>query len=307
MARILVTPRSVTKNGHPSLAKLEAAGHEIVFSTPGAQPSEEELVRLLPDCVGYLAGVEPVSARALEAAARLKVISRNGTGIDNIDLAAAKRLDIAVLRAAGANARGVVELTFGLMFSLARWIPYSDAGIKKGGWDRRKGVEIIGRTLGVIGCGVIGRDVARIATHFGMTVLGYDIAPDPAFHPSPAFRYAPLAEVLAQSDILTLHSPSCGKPLLDASALAKTKRGVLVINTARADLIDKAALGLMLDNGHVAGAAFDVFDAEPPKDDPLIRHDRVVATPHIGGFTDESVDRAVDGAVDNLLAFLGAA
>ncbi|MCY3020311.1 MAG: phosphoglycerate dehydrogenase [Planctomycetota bacterium] len=306
MARILVTPRSVTAGGHPALAKLKDAGYEVVFPTPGKQPTEADLLRALPGCVGYLAGVEEVSAKVLEAAQGLKVISRNGVGVDNVDMGAARRLGIVVCKALGANSRGVAELAMAHILSLARWVPYSDKGIKAGGWERRKGFELIGKTLGLIGCGNIGRLVAKFALGMDMKVLAYDVVQDPAFAPSPDFRYASLDEVLAKSDAISMHCPALpnGKPLIDGAAIAKMKKGVFLINTARADLIDGAALAAALQNGQAAGAAVDVFKTEPPTGDPLVASDRVIATPHIGGFTEESVDRAVHVAVDNLLAEL---
>lgn len=305
-ARILITPRSLTRDVHPALRRLQDAGYELVFCSPGQQPDESELRRLLPGCVGYLAGVEQVSANVLETAPGLRVISRNGVGVDNIDLAAARRLGIAVCKAAGANARGVAELALAHILALARWVPFSDQSIKAGGWERRKGLELVGKTLGLVGCGHVGRLVAKLALGFEMKVLAYDVMPDRSFAPSPDFRYAPLDEVLEKSDVISLHCPAPpgGKPLIDAVALARMKKGVLLVNTARADLIDNAALAAALQSGQVAGAGTDVFKSEPPKDDPLVASDRVVATPHLGGFTEESVDRAVQIAVDNLLAEL---
>jgi D-3-phosphoglycerate dehydrogenase / 2-oxoglutarate reductase len=305
-ARILITPRSLTCDVHPALRRLQDAGYELVFCSPGRQPDESELRRLLPGCAGYLAGVEPVSAGVLEAAPGLRVISRNGVGVDNIDLAAARRLGIAVCKAAGANARGVAELTLAHILALARWVPFSDKGIKAGGWERRKGLELAGKSLGLVGCGNIGRLVARLALAFEMKVLAFDVLPDRSFAPSPDFRYAALDEVLDQSDVISLHCPAPpgGKPVIDAAALARMKKGVLLVNTARADLIDSAALAAALQTGQVAGAALDVFKQEPPKNDPMVSSDRIVATPHIGGFTDESVERAVQIAVDNLLVEL---
>ena len=141
MNKILVTPRSLTKEGDPALDLLTNEGFEIVFSTPGSMPQEDELIRLLPGCVGYLAGVEQITAAVLETAADLKVISRNGTGINAIDLQAAQRLNIEIMRAEGANARGVAELTLGMILGLIRSIPFSDAHMKREVWERRKGLE----------------------------------------------------------------------------------------------------------------------------------------------------------------------
>jgi phosphoglycerate dehydrogenase-like enzyme len=274
-----------------------------VFSSPGVLPTEKELIELLPGCVGYLAGVETISAAVLESASELKVISRNGTGIDNIDLAAAERLSISVCRAIGANARGVAELTIALMLALSRSILYSDAAIKRGKWERRKGIEVASRTLGIIGCGNIGRLVAEFALALGMEVIGHDVAEDCSFAPSDRFRYASLDDLLAQADVISIHCPSqpTGEPLIDQAAFSRMKDGVLLINTARPDLVDTAALAACLESGRVAGAALDVFDVDPPADSPLAKHDRVIATPHIGGFTEESIRRAVEVAVANLL------
>ena len=304
--KILITPRSLTKDRHPDLNRLASAGYELVFSSPGKQPTEEELLSLLPQCAGYLAGVEPVSAKVLEAARLLRVISRNGTGIDNIDLAAAQRQCIRICRAEGANARGVAELAVGLMLALARSIPFSDHHLKAGDWQRRKGMELQGKTLGVVGCGRIGRLVASMGLGLGMDVVGYDVVPDPSFQPSDRFRFASLDEVLHHAHVITLHCPALpgGRPLIDAAALAKMPRGVLLVNTARYDLVDASALTAALQSGQVAGAAIDVFDREPPVGNSLVAHDRVIATPHIGSFTEESVDRSVEVAVTNLLTHL---
>ena len=305
---ILITPRSLTAAGHPALTRLQDAGYELVFSTPGQQPTTAELLQVLPGCVGYLAGVEEVDAQVLEAARGLRVISRNGVGTNNLDLAAARRLGITVCTTPGANARGVAELAMAHLLALARWVPFSDHALKAGGWQRRKGMEVCGKTLGLIGCGHVGRLVARFALGMDMKVLAHDVMPDATFAPSPEFRFAPLADVLRQSDVISLHCPALGdgRALIDAAALATMKQGVFLINTARADLIDAAALTAALQSGQVAGAAMDVFRSEPPTGDPLVACDRVVATPHIGGFTEQSVDRAVDMAVDNLLQALNA-
>jgi len=305
-ASILVSPRSLTTAGHPALARLQDAGYELVFTPPGKQPTTDELLQRLPGCVGFLAGVEDIDARVLEAAPGLRVISRNGVGTNNVDMEAARRLGIRVCTTPGANARGVAELAMAHLLSLARWVPFSDHAIKAGGWQRRKGIEVCGKTLGLIGCGHIGRLVARFALGMDMHVLAYDLIPDATFAPSPQFHYAPLADVIRQSDVISLHcpAPGNGRPIIDAAALAAMKPGVFLINTARAELVDPTALAAALQSGQVAGAAIDVFLNEPPTDDVLVANERVVATPHIGGFTGESVDRAVEMAVDNLLQAL---
>lgn len=304
-ARIAITPRSLSASGHPALEMLTARGYEIVYPAPGKTPSEEDLLRAVPGCVGWLAGVEPISPRVLEAAKGLRVISRNGTGVDNIDLSVARAKGIAVERAMAANARGVAELAITLMLSCFRSVPWSSAHLRQGDWQRRIGIEAQGRTLAVIGCGAIGREVADLALGLGMWVVGYDPYPSNSFA-RPGFRFAGLEEALTSADAISFHCPPGDRPLLDAEMLARLKPGVVVVNTARAELIDDAAMLAALESGHVGGLATDVYRKEPPDLTPLLTHDRVILTPHAGGFTAESVERATRVAVENLLKVLEA-
>lgn len=303
--RVLVTPRSVTRAGHPaSLGKLESRGFEIIFCTPGVLPSEDELCRLIPDCEGYLAGVEAITARVLSSARKLKAISRNGTGVDGIDLVAAKEHGIRVLRADGANARGVAELAFSMILALSRGLTANDRDMKSGGWARTAGSELDGKTLGLFGFGRIGRLVARFALAFDMRVL----VSDPYAQGSDDLvEFTGPEEIIRRSDIISFHCPPSvgGGAILDADAIGKLKPGVLLVNTARAGLIDSEALLQALNDGRVGGLGLDVFACEPPVDRRLSEHPKVIATPHIGGFTPESIDRAMTIAVDNLLEALG--
>ena len=308
MPRILVTPRSVTSEGHPALARLTRAGFEIVMPPAGKMPAASDLKQLLPGCVGWLAGVEPITDDVLSAASDLRIISRNGTGIDAIDLESARRRGIEIRRADGANARGVAELAIGMILALARSLPFSDAAIKAGGWSRRKGFELEGKTLGVVGCGKIGRIVAALARGLGMQVVGHDPFAEQSDQSldAPLVHLVYLDEVFALSHVITLHCPppADGRPLVDARRLGLAKPGVVIVNTARHELVDIPALVAAIERGHVAGAALDVFDAEPPVERSHLASDRILATPHIGGFTHESVDRSVDVAVTNLLEAL---
>ena len=304
MEKILVTPRSLSKNGHSALDDFRNAGYEVVFASPGQQPSEAELAAVLPECVGYLAGVEPVSGEVLRKCAKLRVIGRNGVGIDNVDLAAAEQMGIKVEKAVGANSRGVAELAITLMLAGIRSVPYSDKHLKAGGWERRKGFEVEGRTLGIIGCGQIGKYTAQMALGLGMKVLAYDLYPDAGFNPGADFSYASMEDIFSSADIISLHCPPGDKPLVNAETIASMKDGVFIVNTARAGLVDEAAAVAALDSGKLFGMATDVFPAEPPEPSALIAHERVITTPHIGGFTSESVDRATQAAVDSILKVL---
>jgi len=218
-------------------------------------------------------------------------------------LAAARGRGVQVCRAAGANARGVAELTLSLMLALLRSIPFSDARLKNGAWERREGIELEGRTLGLIGCGRIGRLVATLALAFDMKVLAYDLFPDASFHPSDQFEYSSLELLWPRCDIISLHCPVSqdGLPLIGEEILSVIKPCAYLVNTARAELLDEAAVWAALESGRLCGLATDVFREEPPRELRLVSHSKVIATPHIGGYTQESVTRAVDAAVDNLL------
>lgn len=302
--RIAVTPRSLSDGGHPALRELERAGYDLVYPSPGTVPSEEQIRAAVSDCVGYLAGTECLSGPLLEDLQRLKAISRNGVGVDSIDVAAAERLGINVVTAPGANSQGVAELTIALILAGNRSIPWHDARLKSGQWDRRVGIEVAGKVLGLIGCGQIGRRVATMALGLGMKVIAFDEYPLESFAPSPDFSWAPLNDVLSSSHVISLHMPPSEQPVLGANAIRLLQADTGVINTARASLIDDEAMLQALDSGQVAYLATDVFSSEPPAPSRLITHPRVITTPHIGGYTKESVDRATQAAVDNLLQAL---
>ena len=302
MSRILVTPRSLTRDPPPALQDLVDDGYELVFSRPGETPDEAALLHLLPGCVGWLAGVEPVTPRVLEAATGLRAISRNGTGSDNLPLDVAERLGIQVLRAGGANARGVAELAIGLLLASLRHVPEQSAALKAGAWERRPGLEIEGRTLGLIGCGAVGRLVVRFALALDARVRVFDPYPDAGFTPPGDFAWVSREQVLAEAEMLSLHCPmpADGRALLHGAAIAGLRHGCHVVNTARAALVDEDAMLAALDRGQVLVYATDVFAVEPPPRSPLLAHPRVIATPHIGGLTAESVHRATIAAVANL-------
>ncbi len=301
--RILVTPRSLTRAPHPAVQLLRDNGCDVILGPAGRQPTEDELLELLPGCAGYLAGVEPVTARVLEAAPGLIAISRNGIGVDSIDSETAERAGVRILTTPGANAEGVAELAIGLLLALVRSIPLLDRVIKDGGWNRRIGMELDGAVLGVIGCGNVGKRVSELALGLGMTVLGHDPYPTAAFHPA-GFSWVAQDELLERSVLITLHSPATGKPTIDAPAIARMRAGTYLVNTARAGLVDSDALLEALDSGRIAGYAVDAYEQEPPTDRRIVEHSSVIATPHIGGYTEESVARAATGAAQNLLAAL---
>lgn len=308
--RILVTPRSLTSTGLdavPELRALTDAGYELLAGPAGRTPTVAELHDLLGDAaggpvVGYLAGVESVPAEVLSTAPALRVISRNGVGTDAIDTAAAAEAGVAVEIARGSNAQGVAELALLHILASLRFLGDGVASVRSGGWDRSRGRELAGRTVGIVGLGAIGRTVATIAAAFGADV----IASDPFVTESAEARMVAPGELFVTADIVTLHSPPAERPLVDADVLAMMRDGSVLVNTARAALVDGAAVLEALESGRLSAYAVDAFDSEPPALDDLLRHPRCFPTPHLGGFTDESVHRATAFAVDNLLRVLSA-
>lgn len=307
--KILITPRALTRDDHPALERLSAAGYTLVFCTAGKTPTEAELMQLIPDCVGWLAGVEPVSAAVIDAAHSLKAISRNGTGVDNLPMETIRQKGIAVLRAEGANARGVAELAITLMMSAMRHVPAIDAGMKSGNWLRLLGREIEGRTIAVIGYGRIGSEFAKMACGLGARVRGYDPFITQPTRPIGDFVWHRDFDLLDGADVVSLHAPgrSDGQPLLGAIELSRLAPGAIVVNTARASLVSAEAMLDALGSGQIGVYATDVFEQEPPLPSPLLAHPNVIRTSHIGGYTEESVTRATTTAVENLLRTLGPA
>lgn len=305
--RILVTPRSLTSAGLdavPELAPLVDAGFELVPGPAGRVPTLAEQRELLGtgSVVGYLAGVEAITVETLAAAPALRVISRNGVGTDAIDTAAAEAAGVSVEVARAANAQGVAELAVLHALAALRHFGAGMDSVRSGGWDRTIGGELAGRTVGVVGLGAIGRTVAAVARAFGAEVL----ASDPFVSSSDVARMVEPAELFAGSDVVTLHSPPAERPLVDREMLVRMPRGAVLVNTARSALVDDGAVLEALESGNLAAYAVDAYDAEPPEITALLRHPRCFPTPHLGGYTRESVHRASAYAVDNLLRVLSA-
>jgi D-3-phosphoglycerate dehydrogenase len=231
-------------------------------------------------------------AKLLASAPKLRIIGRAGVGVDNIDAAEATKRGIVVMNTPGANAVAVAELTLGLMISMARSIPRANASMHAGKWDKKtlQGSELRGKTLGIVGCGRIGLEVARRARAFGMTILGYDPFIAPVIARENNITLVPIDEIFAESDFLSLHvglTPQT-EGLINKHSLAIMKKGIRIINCARGELIVDEALAEALASGHVAGAALDVFRAEPLKDSPYFALDNILLSPHIAGSTDEA-------------------
>ncbi len=228
----------------------------------------------------------------MEHAPKLRVIGRAGVGVDNIDAESATRRGIVVMNTPGANAVAVAELTIGLMLALARKLPAANSTMHAGKWEKKslQGAELRGKTLGIVGLGRVGLEVARRARGFGLEIIGSDPFVSAAVARENGIRLVALDEVIAGSDYITLHvglTPQTAG-VINAKSLALMKKGVRIINCARGELVDEPALVAALKSGHVGGAALDVFTVEPPKDSPYTEFDNVILTPHIAGSTAEA-------------------
>jgi D-3-phosphoglycerate dehydrogenase len=250
-------------------------------------------------------GRTKVTAAVFEAAKKLKVVGRAGVGVDNIDLAAARARGVTVVNAPKSTSLAVAELALGMMFCLARMIPKADASMKQGQWLKKQleGVELNGKTLGIVGMGNIGSALARKASALGMKTLGYDINCPAEEIELRGAEAVPLVELYAMSDFITFHLPLTPetKSMVDGQALAQMKHGVRIVDAARGGIIDETALLGALESGQVAAAALDVYASEPPGLTALVAHPNVVATPHMGAQTEEAQDRAAEDIASEVL------
>ena len=306
MGKIIVTPRSLSTGEQPDLLRLEEAGHQLVFPAPGTMPSEEDLLRHVPGCLGWLAGVEPVSETVINSASDLRVISRNGSGIDSLPLNAIEDAGIKLYKAEGTNARGVAELALAFMLAGLRGIVPTHEGIRQGDWPRIPGREICDCGIGIVGLGAIGTILAELLLAMGAKVRAFDPFADTS-RLAEGIELSSLENLLSDSDVITLHCPlpSDGKALLGRDEFAKLRQDAVLVNTARAALVDEPALLDCLRNNPNITYATDVFDIEPPGITALTRNAQVIMTSHIGGLTSSSVERSTERAVDNLLEGLG--
>ena len=304
---ILVTATSYGQHDAGLRRELEAAVGRVTYNETGRPLSSSQLAALLPGVDGYIAGLDAIDAAALAAADALRVVARYGVGVDNVDLAAAAARGIVVTNTPGANARSVAELTVALLLLLARPVLRAATETRAGGWPRLPGRSLAGKTVGLVGFGAIGRQTARLLAGFDCRLLAYD----PLLHEATAaalgVRAAALDELLAASDFVSLHAPvtPATRGMVDAPFLARMKPRAALVNTARGELVDEAALLDALTSGRLRGAALDAFAAEPPGgDNPLLALPNVIATPHMGAHTDGATTAMGRMALADCLAVL---
>ena len=309
MPRVLLTSTSFqdTPGSHHDL--LRSAGWEV--ATARGPLSEPDTLALMGEFDGYICGDDAVTAAVLDRALpRLKVISKYGIGTDKIDLAAATAAGIPVLFTPGVNHTTVAEHAFLLLLALERNLLFHTDSTRSGGWKRRTGFELLGKTMGIVGLGRIGKEVAVRAKAFGIHLVGHGRHWDDAFAAAHGIRrMRTIEELLAVSDYVSLHTDL--KPethnLICAASLTKLKPGALIVNCARGEVVNSADVAAALKSGQLRGYATDVLDQEPPPaDHPLTNLPNCIVTPHIASRTAESVQRQASCAVENLLnAFRG--
>ncbi|MBI4547556.1 MAG: phosphoglycerate dehydrogenase [Ignavibacteriae bacterium] len=272
---------------------LNAEGFSVYYR-PGL--SYEEFLKVIVDVDALIVrGQTKVTAEVLETGKNLKVVGRAGAGVDNIDVEAATRRGVIVMNTPGGNTISTAEHTMSMMLALARNIPQAFESLRENMWERSKfiGTELYGKTLGIIGLGKVGTEVARRALAFEMKVIAYDPLLSQESGQKIGVEIVQLDDLYERSDVISIHSPltSETKGMIGQKALSKCKRGVKIINCARGEILDETALLEALEEGRVGGAALDVFTIEPPTGSPLLLHPNVIATPHLGASTEEAQEK----------------
>lgn len=304
---ILVTPTSFAKYDKDYISMLENAVKKVTYNTTGKPLSEKDLIPLVSEIDGFIAGLDDITSGVIKAARNLKVISRYGTGDDRVDLKAAKNAGIFVTNTPGANSVSVAELTIGLAISAARNIPDGNTRTKNGGWPRLSGTSLSGKTFGIIGLGSIGKEVSKRLSCFNMKILAYDISFDVGFASQYDIVYADTDRIFTSSDFVSLHIPVFKDTIniINKKSLAKMKKGAILINTARGELVDEDDLYDSLKSGHLKAAALDAFKEEPPHpQNKLLSLSQVIAVPHMGAATDDASNEMTRISIEECFAVL---
>ena len=299
---VAVASHSFSKN--PILRRELLARHPNVRFNETGLPlmRRDDLIALLRGHDRAITGLEVLDEAVFDAVPELRVVSKYGVGLDMIDLAAARRHGVSVRWTPGVNRQAVAELTIAFMIALARRLVALAQAVKAGGWTHPGGRQLSSSIVGIVGCGHVGQEVARLCRAFGATVLACDIRSYDEFYRAHAVTPVTLDALLTESDIVTLHVPldRSTRGLIGRRELALMKPTAHLINTARGGIVDESALAQALVGGRLAGAAFDVFDEEPPTNTELLSLSNFIGTPHIGGGTSEAVLAMGRAAIEGL-------
>ncbi|MDA8217196.1 MAG: phosphoglycerate dehydrogenase [Dehalococcoidales bacterium] len=304
--KVLITSLSFFRYPGRHLELLQESGCEVIDSHAQRPLSQSEMIKLVADVDAIIAGGDCLNAAVIAAAPRLKVISRQGVGYDAVDVAAATRAGVVVTTTPGANHVTVAELALGLMIALARQLQRQMPIAKAGLWDRLPGIELAGKTLGIVGLGRIGKALATRAKAMEIEVVAYDVLRDRLFADQHSIRYLQFNDLLIRSDFVSLHAPASPgtPPMIGENEIRLMKPTAFLVNTARGSLVDENALYLALKEDRLAGAALDCWQREPPAPGGLLALDKVLPTPHVGGMTHEASVRGAIGAAENTLQVL---
>jgi D-3-phosphoglycerate dehydrogenase / 2-oxoglutarate reductase len=309
-SRVAISPTMLAQFDN-AFDPLRSLGLQVVINQGSYPLPEEALIAFLDDAFAAVIGLDRVTDHVLNACPKLRLVARNGVGLDNVDLESAARHQVLVTTPIGANSHSVAELTIGLIIDLLRHVLPSYADLSHGTWKRVQGGELNQRTLGIIGLGHVGKLVADLALGFGAKVIANDILPDHEFANPRNIPFVSLDELLARADIVSLHVPltPLTENMIDAQRLAAMKKGALLINTARAGVVDPVALASAITQNHLAGAAVDVHFDETDKSGhahpALIGNPKIIITPHLGAYTTESLRRTTEMAIQSIVDVVG--
>lgn len=300
-SRVAVTSRSFSR--HPVLrAALGAAYRDVSFNDAGASLAGSDLVEFLRGHDKAIIALERLDDGLFRAVPELRVVSKYGVGLDTIDLRAMEAHRVGLGWTGGVNRRSVAELVISTAIALLHRVPTASHELQQGHWRQVVGRQLSGRIVGIVGCGHVGKDVAVLARAFGCAVIAHDILDFPEFYMANGITPVELSTVLQRSDVVTIHLPldDSTRGMLDEAQLGILRPEAVFINMARGGIVDEWALYVMLRDGRLAGAALDVFEHEPPTDRRLIELPTVIATPHIGGSTDEAIRAMGHAAISGL-------
>jgi D-3-phosphoglycerate dehydrogenase len=305
-ATVLVTTRSFGREVPEPMERLKREGIRILEWREGGGLDETDLRDKVAQADAWIVAFHPIGAALMDAAPRLRVIAKHGVGVDNIDIAAATARRIVVTTAPSANDQAVADLTMALLLSLLRRIPEANTNVKSGRWERFLGFGLSGKTMGIVGLGRIGQNVTRRAKGFGVELIGTDPNWPEDIAREIGIRRVELNELFVQADVISLHAPLTLETtgLVGEAALALMKPGVWIVNTSRGRVVDEKVIYEALTSGKVAGYATDVFENEPPVGSPLLTLPNVIATPHMGTHTRESLQLMGDRVADAVLRAL---
>jgi D-3-phosphoglycerate dehydrogenase len=306
--KVLVSTSTFCEFDGAPLEKLKANGFDVVVNPYRRRLQPAESVNLIQGVQGLIAGTESLGRDVLKGAKGLKVISRVGVGLDNVDLIAAKDLGIQVVSTPLAPTEAVAELTLGLMIALARRVVEADRSIRQGSWKPLMGHLLAGKTLGIVGLGRIGKRLAQLVKPLGMPLLAYEPLPDDEFVSQHQIRLVPLPELFSQADIVSLHVPLTAetRSLIRRESLSLMKSTALLINTCRGEVVEESALLEALESNRLGGAALDVYTEEPYRG-PMTENNKIILTAHMGSYAKEARVQMEHEAVDNLINLLSPA